>query len=72
MRDTLPIRANLEKDRIRHPPTELNCDSQGIRDDNHIRKYATAAKEHIPVTSDKLHRSESLGKRLERRIQCHE
>jgi hypothetical protein len=68
----LPIRANLEKDRIRHPPSEMNGDPQGIRHDNQISEYAAAAKEHIPVTSDKLHRSESPGKRLERRIQCHE
>jgi hypothetical protein len=72
MRDTLPIHANLEKDRIRRPPTEMNCDSKGIRHDDQISEYATAAKEHIPITSNKLHRSESLGNRLKRIIQCHE
>jgi hypothetical protein len=72
MRETLPICANLEEDRIRHPPTEMNCDSKGIGHHNEIREYATAAKQHVPVTGDELDGSEGPGERLERRIQCHE
>jgi hypothetical protein len=72
MRDTLPICADLEEDRVRHPPIEMNCDSQAIRHDNHISEYATAPKEHVPISSDTLDRTESLGKRLERIVQRHE
>src|SRR5512139_2109426 len=72
MRDTFPIRANLEEDRILHPPTEMNRDPQSIRHDHQIGEDASAAEEHIPVTSDKLYRTETPDKRLERGIQCRE